>query len=245
MLQAMLNELVARVPSPGDLLDFSPTQLDGVLLSCIAGRANNTDPIASKFVYEDEIVGLYPIGVRATYQQRTAIDNALMEAWQRLLSSGLIMQAPGQAPRMITLSARGRVAAAGVNFQEIAVRQMLRRELLHPELQGAVYDNFASGNYDTAVRGAFVQVEIAIREEAKLAATLVGVKLMREAFNPNTGSLTDTTLPMAERERMADLFAGAIGTFKNPLSHRKVGNTDPAPVIEELLFASRLLRFVR
>jgi uncharacterized protein (TIGR02391 family) len=108
-----------------------------------------------------------------------------------------------------------------------------------------VYDNFASGNYDTSVRDAFIQVEIAVRETAKLPATLVGVKLMREAFNPNTGKLTDMALSMAERERMADLFAGAIGTFKNPLSHRAVGNTDPAPVIEELLFASRLLRFLR
>jgi Protein of unknown function (Hypoth_ymh) len=100
--------------------------------------------------------------------------------------------------------------------------------------RGAVYDNFASGSYDTSAR-----------ETAKLPATLVGVKLMREAFNPNAGKLTDMALPMAERERMADLFAGAIGTFKNPLSHRKFGNTDPAPVIEELLFASRLLRFLR
>jgi hypothetical protein len=36
----------------------------------------------------------------------------------------------------------------------------VRREMLHIELQGAVYDNFASGNYDTSVRDAFVQVEI-------------------------------------------------------------------------------------
>jgi hypothetical protein len=46
-------------------------------------------------------------------------------------------------------------------------------------------------------------------------------------------------------QRMPDLFAGAIGVFKNPLSHRKVGKSDPAPVIEELMLASRLLRFVR
>jgi hypothetical protein len=85
---------------------------------------------------------------------------------------------------------------------------------------------------------AFVQVEIAMRETANLPATLVGVKLMREAFNPNAGKLT-------ERERTADLFAGAIGTFKNRLSHRKFGNTDPSSVIEELLLASRLPRFVR
>ena len=242
----MLDELVARLPSAEALLALTPSQLDGVLLVCIAGRANNTDPIAAKHVYEDKIVGLYPVGVKSTYQQRTAVDGALMEAWQRLLASGLIMQAPGQAPRMMTLTARGRAAAAeSASYEEIVVRQTLRREMLHANLQGAVYDNFASGNYDTAVRDAFVQVEIAVRETAKLPATLVGVKLMREALNPNTGKLTDMVLPMSERERMADLFAGAIGTFKNPLSHRKVGNTDPAPVIEELLLASRLLRFVR
>jgi len=241
----MLDELVARVPSADAVLTLTPSQLDGVLLTCIAGRANNTDPIAAKYVYEDEIVGLYPAGVKATYQQRMAIDSALMEAWQRLLSSGLIMQAPGQAPRMMTLTAKGRTAAGSVKFEEILVRQMLRREMLHVELQGAVYDNFAGGNYDTSVRDAFVQVEIAVREAAKLPVTLVGVKLMREAFNPAIGKLTDMALPVPERERMADLFAGAIGTFKNPLSHRKVGNTDPAPVIEELLFASRLLRFLR
>jgi uncharacterized protein (TIGR02391 family) len=241
----MLDELVARVPSAEELLAFSPSQLDGVLLMCIAGRANSTDPIAAKYVYEDEIVGLYPVGVKATYQQRIAIDSVLMEAWQRLLSSGLIMQAPGQAPRMMTLTARWRDAVGSVKFEEIVVRQTLRREMLHAELRGSVYDNFASGNYDTSVRDAFVQVEIAVRETANLSATLVGVKLVREAFNPNTGKLTDMALPMSERERMADLFCGAIGTFKNPLSHRKVGNTDPAPVIEELLFASRLLRFLR
>ena len=146
---------------------------------------------------------------------------------------------------MMTLTTKGREAAGSIKFGEITVRQMLRREMLHSDLRGSVYDNFASGNYDTSILDAFVQVEIAVREAAKLPATLVGVKLMREAFNPNTEKLTDMAIPMSERERMADLFAGAIGTFKNPLSHRKVGNADPAPVIEELLFASRLIRFVK
>ena len=74
----MLDELVARVPAPEELLALTPSQLDGVLLTCIAGRANSTDPIAAKYVYEDEIVGLYPVGVKATYQQRIAIDIALI-----------------------------------------------------------------------------------------------------------------------------------------------------------------------
>jgi len=76
-------------------------------------------------------------------------------------------------------------------------------------------------------------------------AVEIGVRLMRAAFNPTNGPLTKTSLPIAERERMADPFAGAIGTFKNPHSHRVVGNDNPEPVIEELMIASRLLRFIR
>ena len=56
--------------------------------------------------------------------------------------------------------------------------------------------NFASGNYDTAVRDAFVEVEIAVRAADQLPASLVAVKLMREAFNSNNGKLTDQALPM-------------------------------------------------
>jgi uncharacterized protein (TIGR02391 family) len=219
----MLDELVARLPSVDDLLSLAAPQLDDILLKCIAQRATSSDPIAAKYVFEDEIVGLYPIGVKASFQKSTAANGALMEAWQRLLSAGLIMQAPAQPARVTTLTAKGREAAGSVKFEEITMRQMLRREMLHGDLQGSVYENFASGNYDTAIRDAFIEVEIAVRAAAKLPASLVGVKLMREAFSPNTGKPTDQALPMSERERMADLFAGAIGTFKNPLSHRKVG----------------------
>lgn len=147
----MLDELVAQLPGVDDLLSLAAPQLDGMLLKCIAQRATATDPIAAKYVFEDEIVGLYPIGVNASFQNSNAANGALMEAWQRLLSTGLIMQAPGQAARMMTLTAKGREAAGSVKFEEITMRQMLRREMLHSDLQGSVYENFASGNYDTAI----------------------------------------------------------------------------------------------
>jgi hypothetical protein len=41
---------------------------------------------------------------------------------------------------------------------------------------------------------------------------------------------------------MPDLFAGAIGVFKNPLSHREVGNSDPIPVIEHLSLRKAVLQ---
>jgi hypothetical protein len=56
----MLDELMARLPSVDDLLSLAAPQLDGILLKCIAQRATSTDPIAAKYVFEDEIVGLYP-----------------------------------------------------------------------------------------------------------------------------------------------------------------------------------------
>ena len=46
---------------------------------------------------------------------------------------------------------------------------------------------------------------------------------MRTAFNPTSGPLTNMDLPYPERERIADLFAGSVGIFKNPLESAAVG----------------------
>lgn len=72
----------------------------------------------------------------------------------------------------------------------------------------------------------------------------MGVALVRSAFDPKKGKLTDKSLPDAEREAMAHLFAGAIGTYKNPSSHRNVGMSDAEAAAEILVFASHLMRLV-
>ena len=238
-------ELVEKIPTAAALLQLTNTQLDELLLKIAADRASSENPIAIKYVYDGSLSGLYPIGMGNTYSDSVAADRALGEAWQRLQATGLIMQAPGQATGNRTVTSQGAQLAAASGFEEMMTRLRLSREMLHAELQGAVYDNFAAGHYDTAVRDAFVIVEDAVRTAARLQATDIGVSLMRKAFNPTNGPLSNMALPPSERERTADLFAGAIGVFKNPLSHRQVGNSDPAPVIEELMLASRLLRFVR
>lgn len=241
----MLTELVKKLPSADDLLRLAKGQLDAMLLQCVTQRATDPSPVATRYVHDNEIVGLYPIDGRTTFQRRMEADIALAESWQRLSTVGLIVPAPGQAPGMMTVTSRGCEVAGGNNFEEMMARLSLRPEMLHSDLRESVYENFSNGNYDTAVRDAFVLVEDKVRTAAGLPNSLVGVQLMRTAFDPNKGKLTDSKLVMAERERMADLFAGAIGTFKNPHSHRIVGNNDPSSVIEELMLASRLLRFVR
>jgi uncharacterized protein (TIGR02391 family) len=242
-----VRELLAKLQTAADVLGCTESQLDAIVLGAIAARIaqSRKDPTAARNVSLPEIQGMYPVSIAVTFAQRQEADAALTESWHRLLAEGFLMAAVGQSHGVMTLTRKGLEAAEHGNYAEIRVRQMLRREMLHPDLRGSVCDNFAAGHYDTAVLDAFKLVVVAVRSAGSLPDNVIGVKLMRQAYDPQKGPLRDPALPAGERDRMPDLFAGAIGVFKNPLSHRKVGKSDPVPVIEELMLASRLLRFVK
>lgn len=67
-------------------------------------------------------------------------------------------------------------------------------------------------------------------------------KLMRAAFDPNAGPLTDKDAPASEREALAHFFTGAIGYFRNPAAHHDVGLDNPIIAREMIMVASNLLR---
>jgi uncharacterized protein (TIGR02391 family) len=111
-----------------------------------------------------------------------------------------------------------------------------------------VWPLFLRGDHDVAVFQAFKEVEVSVRKAANAKGggfpdDLVGVTLMRKAFHPDNGPLTDTSRVTAEREAEMALFAGAIGYAKNPAGHRDV-DVSPQEAARLIVFAAHLLDMV-
>ena len=115
---------------------------------------------------------------------------------------------------------------------------------MHPAIADAVWSALIRGDLDDAVFKSFKAVEEAVRSAGGYAAEDIGVDLMRKAFHPERGPLTKKSDPMGEREALSALFAGAIGSYKNPHSHRTVKINDPREAQEQVMLATHLLRIV-
>ena len=182
-------------------------------------------------------VGDYP----TEYQER--ISRALMEAWVWLEREGLLAPKPGTQGEWVFVTRRGRQVARPEDLQKYRRASVLPRQLLHPRVGQKIWATFLRGDYDTAVFQAFKEVEVRVRQLAGLADTDLGVPLMRKAFDSATGPLTDSNALLAEREALSHLFAGAIGSYKNPHSHRNLA-IEAEEAVEMLILASHLMGIV-
>src|SRR5262249_21653715 len=141
------------------------------------------------------------------------------------------------------------ITRRGERLKEVADAEALRKtdllpkKLLHPVIAQKVWSLFLRGEYDTAIFQAFKEVEVAVRNAGGYDFTMLGTDLMRKAFHEKNGVLTDHTAPKGEREALAHLFAGAIGLYKNPHSHRHVSIT-AEETVEMIMLASHLLYIV-
>jgi uncharacterized protein (TIGR02391 family) len=169
----------------------------------------------------------------------------LSDAWSWLEAHALV----GLNPSNPTSNYR-RLTAAGRDLavDDHALTRLWAGERLTGKFDSSLasaLNNFHFGDYATACFAATKEVEVAVRDASGLGNDLIGVKLMQEAFKPDGGPLTDAEAEGGERVAMMQLFAGAIGTFKNPTSHRPVDYEDPVEAAEIIQLADLLLRIVR
>jgi len=180
------------------------------------------------------------------YHRENEAGIAFNEAWNWLRINNLIVPAPGIKGKngWMVLTRRGAAIRDEQAFQSFREAAAFPKSLLHPSIADKVWLALARGDLDEAVFAAFKAVEEAVRSAGNFGPTDIGVPLMHKAFHKTKGPLSDPNQTEAEREALMHLFGGAIGSYKNPHSHRTVSITDPREAQEMVMLASHLLRIV-
>jgi uncharacterized protein (TIGR02391 family) len=178
-------------------------------------------------------------------ERRNDVELAIVGAWCWLEGVALLVSYPSyKDPARRGLSRRALQLASEPNPQRAISAHRLAKDMLHLTIREDVWALYHRGKFDTAVFEAMKAVEVAVREAGGFAAADIGSKLMRKAFDVEKGPLSDLAAEASERQALGDLFAGAMGAYKNAQSHRKVGLDDPDEAAEIIMLANHLLRIV-
>jgi uncharacterized protein (TIGR02391 family) len=238
-----MRELRAAIPDVEVLLRLEPEELGAKLLFLLRSRPS-VSRSGGKFHPAELLKELSTDRPKYPRERRDEILQAVTEAWAWLEGQALIVPAPGNAKTgWYVLSRRACRSEKERELVDYSAAQHLSRQSLHPRLN-TVWQSFVRREYDNTVFQAMKSVEVAVRDVAGLLFKDIGVALMRKAFHAETGPLSDFSTEPSERQARSDLFAGAIGCFKNPHSHRDVMLEEPREAAEIVMFANHLLRIV-
>lgn len=238
-----MRELLTEIPDVDVLLALEPEELAAKVLFLLRRRPERQVHFGNLRLEMETAVGQGNIYPR---NRMGEIDLALAEAFAWMEAQGLVVPAEGMNGNngFKHLSRRAQRFENPRAFVDYQTARLLPKALLHPAIANDVWLSFMRGAYPTAVFEAMRAVEIAVRVAAGYPAAEHGVPMMRQAFRPNAGPLADHTKDAGEQEALAALFAGAIGSYKNPHSHRNVPIDTPREAVEMIVLASHLLGIV-
>jgi len=225
------------------LIALAREELAHTLLQVANGNLQNG------LVHRDQVISIDPVPPNPRPypgQLEGDVYLALQDALNWLEVNGLLLPAQGMngANGFRVFGRRGSELLDRGRFDSYAQAAEFPKCMLHHSIADRVWTSLARGELDEAVFTAFRSVEEAVRDAGDFELTDIGVPLMRKAFHPENGPLSDQNQPAGEREALMQLFAGAIGSYKNPHSHRTVALSDSREAQEMVILASHLLRIV-
>lgn len=237
--------LLSIFPKPEDLLAIAPEDLAGILFEVMPSLMQNQRVHFNAFRDQFyQVVGpSYPPG------SHSQVELAIAEALSWLVTQGLIIADPSQPSHSwFVKTRRGQGLKTHADIEVYRKGRVLPVDLLSALFAEKVVPLFRRDDHDVAVFQAFKEVEVAVRKAANSKGagyrdSEVGVTLMRKAFHPENGPLTNKGLEPAEREAEMHLFSGAIGHAKNPAGHRDF-EISAAEAARLIVFASHLLNIV-
>lgn len=238
-------EISQLVPDPSVLVKLEPEELAGKLLFVLRKKTSNAGKHHLGNLMRE--FWITTPGHRHPYESsdHALIELAIAEAWAYLEAQGLLIPSPEDAMHgWRVLSRRARRFESESEFARYSVARLLPKDVLHPSIAERVWMAYMRGEFEIAAFQAMRAVEVAVRSAAGYGNEKYGVPMMREAFSPGKGPLADTSADSGEQVARMELFAGAIGSYKNPPSHREIDLSDPVEALEIILFANHLLRIV-
>ncbi len=228
-----------EAPAPEEVLEMEPEELAPFILRYLQKQpTNQINRYNFSLLNDRELID------RLGYANGQAYGNCLMEAWMYLEREGFVAPQPGQQGEWAFVTRQGKKVVEAQDFDAYRKGHLLSSESMDPILIQKIKPLFLRGDYDTAVFQAFKEVEVRVRKKANLANTDIGVSLMRKAFKSPDGILVDKKADPGEQVARMELFAGAIGVYKNPSSHREVFFADPKEAADIIHIANQLLRIV-
>ena len=137
----------------------------------------------------------------------------------------------------------------GFRFPEREFRRVVEKYALmpetyvHPIIVKKCFSLLSSGEYESAVLQAFKAIETTIRDKINAKTDIFGERLLKAAFNPENGLLTNHNLPKSERFSFCNYITGAFSYYRNPSSHRDV-DLDFISAFDKIVVASDLLKAI-